>query len=274
MELWLGSEESATKYAELLKAGPPEGWKPTMKCSAFKSQGGLPPVGQAAASTAIIKIAGTLIAGEAGWMRMFGMLGYEEIKAAVYEVMTSDDFDSVVFYVDSPGGAVNGLQSTMTAMSQLAKMKPSAVYAANACSAAYWISVGAGPIVAGELSTLGSIGAVVQLRNVVKALDDDGVKVHTFKSGSLKMAGNPYEELSDEAKEHCQKMVDTCAEIFMKDVATARGLKQETLKKAVGDGRTMHAKEALQNRLIDKIGTLSDALKIVQTDVKRRSRAR
>ena len=30
MELWLGSEESATKYAELLKAGPPEGWKPTM----------------------------------------------------------------------------------------------------------------------------------------------------------------------------------------------------------------------------------------------------
>ena len=274
MELWLGSEESATKYAELLKAGPPEGWKPTVKCSAFKSQGGLPPVGQAAASTAIIKIAGTLIAGEARWMRMYGMLGYEEIKAAVYEVMTSDDFDSVVFYVDSPGGAVNGLQSTMTAMSQLAKMKPSAVYAANACSAAYWISVGAGPIVASELSTLGSIGAVVQLRNVVKALDDDGVKVHTFKSGSLKMAGNPYEELSDEAKEHCQKMVDTCAEIFMKDVATARGLKQETLKKAVGDGRTMHAKEALQNRLIDKIGTLSDALKIVQTDVKRRSRAR
>ena len=274
MELWLGSEESATKYAELLKAGPPEGWKPTMKCSAFKSQGGLPPVGQAAASTAIIKIAGTLIAGEARWMRMYGMLGYEEIKAAVYEVMTSDDFDSVVFYVDSPGGAVNGLQSTMTAMSQLAKMKPSAVYAANACSAAYWISVGAGPIVASELSTLGSIGAVVQLRNVVKALDDDGVKVHTFKSGSLKMAGNPYEELSDEAKEHCQKMVDTCAETFMKDIATARGLKQETLKKAVGDGRTMHAKEALQNRLIDKIGTLSDALKIVQTDVKRRSRAR
>ena len=274
MELWLGSEESATKYAELLKAGPPEGWKPAMKCSAFKSQGGLPPVAQAAASTAIIKIAGTLVAGEAGWMRMFGVLGYEEIKAAVYEVMTSDNFDSVVFYVDSPGGAVNGLQSAMTAMSQLAKMKPSAVYAENACSAAYWISAGAGPIVANELSTLGSIGAVVQLRNVVKALDDEGVKVHTFKSGSLKMAGNPYEELSDEAKEHYQKMVDTCAEIFMKDIATARGLKQETLKKAVGDGRTMHAREALQNRLIDKIGTLSDALKIVQTDVKRRSRTR
>ena len=274
MELWLGSEESATKYAELLKAGPPEGWKPTMKCSAFKSQGGLPPVGQAAASTAIIKIAGTLIAGEAGWMRMFGMLGYEEIKAAVYEVMTSDNFDSVVFYVDSPGGAVNGLQSAMTAMSQLAKMKPSAVYAANACSAAYWISVGAGPIVASELSMLGSIGAIAQLRNVTKALDNEGVKVHTFKSGSLKMAGNPYEELSDEAKEHYQKMVNDGAEVFMKDIATARGLKQETLKKAVGDGRTMHAKEALQNRLIDKIGTLSDALKIVQTDVKRRSRGR
>ena len=274
MELWLGSEASATKYAELLKAGPPEGWKPTMKCSAFKSQGGLPPVGQAAASTAIIKIAGTLIAGEAGWMRMFGMLGYEEVKAAVYEVMTSDNFDSVVFYVDSPGGAVNGLQSTMAAMSQLAKMKPSAVYAANACSAAYWISAGAGPIVAGELSMLGSIGAIAQLRNVTKALDGEGVKVHTFKSGSLKMAGNPYEELSDEAKEHYQKMVDTGAEVFMKDVATARGLKQETLKKAVGDGRTMHAKEALQHRLIDKIGTLSDALKIVQADVKRRSRGR
>lgn len=274
MELWLGSEASATKYAELLKAGPPEGWKPTMKCSAFKSKWGLPPVGQAAASTAIVKITGTLIAGEAGWMRMYGMLGYEEIKAAVYEVMTSDDFDSVVFYIDSPGGAVNGLQSTMAAMSQLAKMKPSAVYAANACSAAYWISAGAGPIVASELSTLGSIGAVAQLRNVVKALDDEGVKVHTFKSGSLKMAGNPYEEMSDEAKEHYQKMVDTGAEIFMKDVATARGLKQETLKKAVGDGRTMHAREALQNRLIDKIGTLSDALKIVQADVKRRSRAR
>ena len=274
MELWLGSEESAKKYTDLVKAGPPEGWKPSVKCSAFKSQQGLPAVAQAAASTAIIKITGTLIAGEAGWMRMFGMLGYEEIKAAVYEVMTSDNYDSVVFYVDSPGGAVNGLQSTLSAMTQLAKMKPSAVYAANACSAAYWLSSGAGPIVADELSMLGSVGAVIQLRNVVKAMEEEGVKVHTFKSGNLKMAGNPYEELTDEAKEHYQKLVDANADIFIKNVAAARGIGSDKLKKSVGDGRTMLAREALQNRLIDKIGTLSDALKIVQTDVKRRSRAR
>lgn len=274
MELWLGSEESAKKYTDLVKAGPPEGWKPSVKCSAFKSQPGLPAVAQAAASTAIIKITGTLIAGEAGWMRMFGMLGYEEIKAAVYEVMTSDNYDSVVFYVDSPGGAVNGLQSTLSAMTQLAKMKPSAVYAANACSAAYWLSSGAGPIVADELSMLGSVGAVIQLRNVVKAMEEEGVKVHTFKSGTLKMAGNPYEELTDEAKEHYQKLVDANAEVFIKNIAAARGLGADKVKKSVGDGRTMLAREALQNRLIDKIGTLSDALKIVQTDVKRRSRAR
>ena len=88
------------------------------------------------------------------------------------------------------------------------------------------------------------------------------------------MAGNPYEELTDEAKEHYQKLVDANADIFIKNVAAARGIGSDKLKKSVGDGRTMLAREALQNRLIDKIGTLSDALKIVQTDVKRRSRAR
>jgi protease-4 len=121
---------------------------------------------------------------------------------------------------------------------------------------------------------LGSVGAVIQLRNVVKAMEEEGVKVYTFKSGSLKMAGNPYEELTDEAKEHYQKLVDANAEVFIKNVAAARGLSADKVKKSVGDGRTMLAREALQNRLIDKIGTLSDTLKIVQTDVKRRSRAR
>ena len=274
MELWLGNEESVKQYAAAVKAGPPKDWKPELRCSAFKSKGGLAPLAQAAGSTAIVKVSGTLLAGEAGWMRYYGMIGYEDIKAATFEAATSSDYDSIVLYVDSPGGAVNGVQSMAATLKQLAKIKPITVYAATACSAAYWLASAAGPIVASELSTLGSIGTGAQVVNLVDYHEKEGVKYHTFKSCDLKMAGNPNEPLSEAAKDHFQKMVNASADVFFKDIAASRGLDKAKLQKDLGDGRTVLAREALQNRLIDKVGSLSDAIKIAQVEAARKTKRR
>jgi ClpP class serine protease len=68
--------------------------------------------------------------------------------------------------------------------------------------------------------------------------------------------------------------VNASADVFFKDIAASRGLDKAKLQKNLGDGRTVLAREALQNRLIDKVGSLSDAIKIAQVEAARKSKRR
>lgn len=268
--LWCGDDQSAKAYAESLYKMPeaPKGVSaklvvPGAEASAFKSKDygwfEVPPMAYVSGSTAVIQIRGSLIPGRAGVRQLMGMVGYEDIKAALIEAVSMAEVDGILLEVDSPGGAVSGLNSALSAIKNVGKLKPVVTYAMNACSAAYWLASGTPFIAADEMGQVGSIGTLIQVTNRVDALAKEGYKIEVFKSGSLKMAGNPNEEMSDEVRKYFEEQISDMAAIFYKAVGDSRKLSVEEVKVKFGDGRSMLGVRGLSTGLLDAVGSVNVA---------------
>jgi ClpP class serine protease len=86
-----------------------------------------------------------------------------------------------------------------------------------------------------------------------------GVETTLVSAGKYKTEGNPWEPLSDEARESIQHDVDHFYGLFTADVAKGRGVKQADVKAGYGEGRVMNAKDALAAGLVDRVETLGEA---------------
>lgn len=230
----------------------------------------LPPMAQMVNDVAVIQVAGPLVAGNAGWRRMFGVIGYEEIKAAVVEAVSRPDVNGILMHFDTPGGAVNGVKPTAEVIRQAGRMKPIVGYAATAASAGYWLASATSKIFADDLSMIGSIGTIMQFVDLTKMNEQNGVSYNIFKSGSLKMAGNPNEPMSDAAKEQFQQVVDDMNAIFYKSVATYRKTTSAQLRGNFGDGRAVVAPRALAGGLIDGLGGTGAAMSELRAQINAR----
>ena len=264
MEFWMGDEANAQRYAALALNPPLDKIKgaPMLAQSAFEEDRyyGLPAMAQVSGDVAVIKIPGTLIAGEATWRRLYGYIGYEDIKGAIIEALGRSDINSIMLYMDTSGGMVNGVESTAKMIREAGKVKPITAYAATAASAGYWLASAAEYIVADNTSVLASLGSIMQFVNLVEYYAKEGVKYHTFKSGSLKMAGNPVEEMSEEAKKYFQEQVDDMTTIFYAAIARNRAKDPVAMRKEFGDGRAVLGARALAGGLIDELGGMGAAL--------------
>lgn len=272
MMLWSGVETDAVRYLQLKRKGCPAHLLNAKSGSAFEESYYGPAIAQKAGGKSVVKISGPLIDGSAGFLRFFGYLGYEDIKGAVLESLAADDVDGILLYVSSPGGSVAGLEAASNFLREAGKAKPIVAYASSAASAAYWLASNARYITADETSQVGSIGVIAQITTVVDAMEEAGVKVHVFKSGSLKMAGNPYEGLSEEAAKYFQELVDDQAAIFYKQVATTRKMSLRQVKSEFGDGRVMLGARAQASKLVDSLGGMNAAMQELDRLTKKKKR--
>ena len=91
-------------------------------------------------------------------------------------------------------------------------------------------------------------------------LEKDGVKVTLISAGKHKVAGNPFEPLSDEERTVIQERVNEFYGMFIKDVARGRGVSPADVRGGYGEGRALTAKDAKAAGLIDRIATVEDTL--------------
>lgn len=271
MKIWCGEVEAAQQLAKLEVNPPVEMTKLAMSCaSSFESPGyGLTPLAEmVGGDIAMVRVAGNLINGSAGWRRLYNYIGYEDIKGALVEAVGRQDVKGIAIYFDTPGGAVNGVQSTANLIAEINKLKPIVGFAATAASAGYWLASGCESLVAQDTSILGSIGTIAMYANYVGMNEKEGIKYHIFKSGSLKMAGNPLEEMTDEVKAHLQMQVEDLTTLFYRDIAIGRKQDASVMRENFGDGRSVLGMRALAGGLIDEIGTLGTAIERLRAKVK------
>lgn len=270
MELWSGDAHSAHEYVALMKNPPLDRLKEApVNLSAFEADRfwGFPAMAEMSGDIAIVKIGGTLISGSAGWKKAFGYLGYEDIKAALIEAAGKSEVKGLLLYFDTGGGAVNGVEGTARLISELAKFKPTVGYAATAASAGYWLASGVTHLVADNTSTLGSLGTIIQLANTIEMYGKEGIKYETIKSGALKMAGNPLEEMTPESRAYFETLVNDMTSIFYGAIAKHRGMDATQMRATFGDGRSVLGIRALAGGLIDEIGGVGAALAKVKSMV-------
>ena len=175
-----------------------------------------------------------------------------------------DDVKAVVLRVNSGGGSAVASEQIWRAIKQLKTKKPVVVSMGGAAaSGGYMISAAADYIIAEPTTITGSIGIFGLIPNFSGLVTDklgvtfDGVKTNKFTD---------YEEQLVLGKENSQEMkymqgyVDRGYITFLDIVADGRKMKRDEVD-SIAQGRVWLAKDAVKIKLVDKLGSLDDAVK-------------
>lgn len=174
--------------------------------------------------------------------------------------LKKDDIKSVVLRVDSPGGVVAPSQEIYEEVKKFAAKKKIIVSMGSlAASGGYYISAPATTIYANPGTITASIGVIIKLSNIEALMDKIGIKATVIKTGKFKDSGSPSRQLTEEDRAMFQAVIDSTHNQFIKAVATGRKLPEEQVR-AIADGRVLSGEQALAYKLVDKLGTLQDAL--------------
>ena len=258
-QFWMGTEDSfqayekavplaETKHAEYLASGDGE------------DAPDFPPLYERVGDVGVIKISGSLIPGEAGFLRYFGITGYGDIKAAVLEGIADKGAKSLMIYSDSGGGSVAGVEDAEAFIRSASMVKPMNAFSEFSASAAYWLTSAAGHITAASTSINGSLGVIRVVTEYSKVYEKEGITNTVMRAGRYKALGNPYEPLSEDGKAEIQAKLDDLYQLFMGTVARNRGTTTIIADQVMGQGREFLGKRGLDVGLVDAIGDLEDAL--------------
>lgn len=211
-------------------------------------------------SVGVINIKGSLINGEAGFMRLYGALGYDDIREALTEAVADKNVKTIMLKIDSGGGQVAGVQELGDYIREVSKVKAVSAFSDTImASAAYWLGCSADKVMSGKTTTVGSIGVLIVHQEVSKMMADAGVTTTIVRSGKYKALVNRYEPLSELAKEELQSQVDDLDNTFISYVADQRGVSVDAARRKMGQGREFLGARALDAGLVDSITTFSDA---------------
>lgn len=174
--------------------------------------------------------------------------------------MKKDDIKAVVLRVDSPGGVVAPSQEIYEEVKKFAARKKIIVSMGSlAASGGYYISAPATTIYANPGTITASIGVIIKLSNIEALMDKVGIKATVIKTGKFKDSGSPARQLTEEDRAMFQSVIDSTHNQFVKAVATGRKLPEDDVRK-IADGRVLSGEQALALKLVDRLGTLQDAL--------------
>lgn len=167
---------------------------------------------------------------------------------------------AVVVRVDSPGGVVGPSQEISAQVKELAKVKKVVISMGSvAASGGYYVSAPATLIFANPGTITGSIGVLMKFSNLEGLMGKVGMKAFTLKTGKFKDVGSPARSMTAEEREMLQGVIDSTHRQFVRAVAEGRRLPVDQVA-AIADGRIFSGEQALALKLVDRLGTLQDAI--------------
>jgi protease-4 len=242
-------------------------------------------VGNASAKdkVAIIRLNGVI---------MEGALGY--VHKQIEQAAKDEHVKAVVLRINSPGGSITASDDLYRRLIELRdgnkekKCNPKTLVVsmgALAASGGYYSAM-PGQIIYAEKTTMtGSIGVYISFPNIAGFADHHKFSMKTIKAGNIKDSGSAFKVMTPEEEQVWKDMIDEAYDQFLDVVADGRKnqslTKDDLLKKFtcqpikvgdegkdakpyqryLADGGIWTAEAARKYKLIDKIGTLEDALK-------------
>jgi protease IV len=174
--------------------------------------------------------------------------------------LKNDNIKSIVLRIDSPGGVVAPSQEISDEVRRFAEKKKIVVSMGSlAASGGYYIAAPATMIYANPGTITASIGVILKFSNIEALMDKIGIKSHVLKTGKFKDSGSPVRQLSDEDRNMLQAVISNTHEQFVKAVASGRKLPVDEVR-LIADGRILTGEQAVTAKLVDRLGTLQDAV--------------
>jgi len=242
---WLITSDALDNITHLLQSRF-EGQAPT-PIALIAPRAALQPAATLAPGTAVIPIHGVIGKRLSGLEMACGGCDVDTLAAAFTTANNDPAVSRIVLHIDSPGGTVTGVPE-LAAMIYETKSKPvEAVTDTLIGSAAYWLASAADSITCTPSAQVGSIGAVLQVRETIDPTSADGrTRLRVFRSGSDKFAGADAPLTEAQAAAY-QGSVDTLGGLFRTSVNIARPrIAAETMT-----GQVYLGAEALARGLVD-----------------------
>lgn len=183
------------------------------------------------------------------------------------KLFENEEIKAILIKIECPGGASGAAQAVFNEIKALRKEhtdKYTVALVENlAASGGYYIASAAHYIIACPAALIGSIGAYISHPYFKDFIESWKIKYDIVKSGTYKTAGNPFVESTPEQKSEFQSLTDNVYKQFINDVSQQRhNLPSDTKKWA--DGKIFTGEQALELKLIDEIGSLSNAIKVIR----------
>jgi len=205
----------------------------------------------------IVTVAGDIVDGTAG----AGTAGGDTIAKAVLDALAKKELKALVVRVDSPGGSALASETIRLAVLEAKKQNLPVVVSMGglAASGGYWVST-AGDVIFAEPNTItGSIGIFGIVPTFENSLGKLGVTADGVKTTPLSGQPDVYGGTNPQVDTILQASIEHGYAQFVARVAAARKLTPQRVDE-IGQGRVWDGGTARQIGLVDRFGTLDDAV--------------
>lgn len=215
-----------------------------------------------AAAIGVVVAEGEIVDGQAGP----GKVGGDSTAKLIRQAREDDKIKAVVLRVNSPGGSAFASEIVRRELEiTRAAGKPVVVSMGDvAASGGYWISMAADQVLADPSTITGSIGVFGMLPTADKLLDKLSVHTGGYTTTWLTGGFDPRRPLDERLRATVQSAVQFIYDDFTGRAAKARKKTVEQIDD-VAQGRVWTGTQALDRGLVDKLGSLGDALQAAAT---------
>ena len=212
---------------------------------------------------ALVPIKGVLVS-EKPRLPSIRMISSVEIVQLLEEIKRNRRIKALVLEINSPGGTPFPCEEIAEAIKSVDR--PTVAWVREmATSGGYWIASAADSIVAGSLSTVGSVGVASIRPDFSELLRKIGVDVDTVASGIHKLLGLPFKPLTSEEKQEDRQRreeeIRTIQQRFINEITAKRKLTEQAIDE-ISSGKTYLGQEAKGLGLIDELGGKEKASEI------------
>ncbi len=214
----------------------------------------------------IVRVEGAIVAGKSRPGPFGGdrLAGAETIARRIRSAADDREVKAIVLRVDSPGG--DGLASDLIWREVVRARARKPVIASMgdvAASGGYLVAVGADAIVAEPSTLTGSIGVFVLKPDLTRLLAKLSVSRAAWSRGENSQIESPAKPWSATERRAVERQIEAFYRLFVERVAEGRKLSAAEAE-ASAKGRIWTGRQALDRRLVDRLGSLADAVALAR----------
>ncbi len=210
---------------------------------------------------AVIVAQGTIVPGDGNQQDQ--VIAGDKFVEELRKARKDDDIKAIVLRVNSPGGEYRASDMIWREMSLARERKPVIASMSDyAASGGYYISMAADTIVARPTTITGSIGIFGMIFDLSSFLGNEiGITFDEVRTGDYGDTYTVTRPLTQFEKSYIQKSLDEYYDTFTRKAAEGRDMVQSDILQ-VASGRVWTGQQAIDNKLVDVLGGIDDAIRI------------
>jgi ClpP class serine protease len=184
--------------------------------------------------------------------------------------ISNAEIGAIMLLIDSPGGAVSGVNAFADMVAAGAKTKPTIAHVSGTgASAAYWIATQAGEIALDRTGIVGSIGVAAAIPKQIAPDGDGYVDIEIVSSNAPNKRPDP---ATEEGVSEIRTVLDAIENQFVGDVAKGRKTTADNVIANFGAGGVKVGSAAMKAGMVDKVQSQDTTLNALRRMVANQKR--